>query len=319
MKNQSNRLKHKKKIFECFLSIHKSIGNVLISNTNKDKLNQKYEILKQKVASKNYKQILEDKRYQREKRLNSIFHKNNLCISQNTDEFHISNIINYPKSNFVEKYTELYNITINNSKSKKREKNNSVSNLLNNLKNMNYAYNYKQNLKNNLTSKDILLNQKLNDLKNQTFNGQKYITKQNISHQTIYRNYDSNIRNKIFNSKITGVKNVLKSMDKINTESNRNTLLRNYLYNPLNVNNNKNKIRKENYKSYYNNVSKYIKANKDNFIYERNKNSDLRNNLFTANINNNLNLIGNNSKDIRERIVNKVNHFQVRLNLMSMK
>ena len=83
MNNQSNRLKHKKKIFECFLSIHKSIGNVLITNSNKDNLNQKYEILKQKVTSKNYRQILEDKKYLRDKRLNSIFHKNNLRLSHN--------------------------------------------------------------------------------------------------------------------------------------------------------------------------------------------------------------------------------------------
>ena len=123
MKNQSNRLKHEKKIFECFLSIHKSIGNVLITNTNKDKINQKYEILKQKVTGKNHRQILEDKNHLREKRLNTIFHKNNtLCTSQNNEEFHISNISNNSKSKFAEKYTELYNITTNNSRSKKREK-----------------------------------------------------------------------------------------------------------------------------------------------------------------------------------------------------
>ena len=144
MNNQSNRLKHKKKIFECFLSIHKSIGNVLITNSNKDNLNQKYEILKQKVTSKNYRQILEDKKYLRDKRLNSIFHKNNLRLSHNNDEFHLNNISNNSKSNFAEKYSELYNITTNNSKPKNREKNNSVSYLLNNLRNLNYAYNYKE-------------------------------------------------------------------------------------------------------------------------------------------------------------------------------
>ena len=92
------------------------------------------------MSSKNYKQILEDKKYLREKRLNSIFHKNNLRISHNTDEFHISNTSNNSKSNFAEKYSELYYITTNNSKSNNREKNKSVSYLLNNLRNMNYSY-----------------------------------------------------------------------------------------------------------------------------------------------------------------------------------
>ena len=313
MENQSNRLKHKKKIFECFLSIHKSIGNVLITNTNKDKLNQKYEILKQKVASKNYKQILEYKKYLREKRLNSIFHKNNLCISQNTDEFHISNISNNSKSNFAEKYSELYNITTNNSKSKNKEKNNSVNYLLNNLKNMNYAYNYKECLKNKLTLKDILLEQKFNDLKNQTFNGQRYKIN-NISNQKFNRNYNTNIRNKIFNSKISGVRSVLKSMDKINTESNKNFLLKNYINNPSNSNNN---IMKEKYKSIYN-ESRTNKTNKNNYIFYRNRdNNDVKNNLFT--INNNINLLGNSDMIDKDRIVNKINHFQVRLNLISMK
>ena len=64
-------------------------------------------------------------------------------------------ISNNSKSKFAEKYTELYNITTNNSRSKKREKNNSVSYLLNNLKNMNYAFNYRQSLNNHITSKDI--------------------------------------------------------------------------------------------------------------------------------------------------------------------
>jgi len=315
MKNNSNRLKHKKKIFECFLSIHKSIGNVLITNSNKDKLNQKYEILKQKVTSKNYKQILEDKKYLREKRLNSIFHKNNLRISHNNDEFHISITSNNSKSNFAERYSELYNITTNNSKSKNREKNNSVSYLLNNLRNMNYAYNYKECLKNNLTSKDILLEQKFNDLKNQTINSQKYTINNNSSNKTFNHNYNNNIRNKIFSSKISGVRNVLKSMDKISTESNKNFVLKNYANNSSNMNNN-NRIMKEKYKSYYDS-SKSIKTNKNNFIFYRNSdNNNLKNSLFN---NNNINLLGNIDMNDKDRIVHKVNHFQVRLNLISMK
>ena len=322
MKNQSNRLKHKKKIFECFLSIHKSIGNVLITNTNKDKINQKYEILKQKVTGKNHGQILEDKNHLREKRLNTIFHKNNtLCTSQNNEEFHISNISNNSKSKFAEKYTELYNITTNNSRSKKREKNNSVSYLLNNLKNMNYAFNYRQSLNNHITSKDILLNQKINDLKNDSFNSKTKISKLNNTHQAFNRNNNTSIRNKIFNCKIDGIKNVLKSMDKIKTDANKNFLLNNYIKNPSYLkNSNNNKTRKESYISYYN-MSKSIKTNKDLSMFDKDKNRNARikkNNLFTIN-NKNINLIGNEDKNDNDRIIHKVNHFKVRLNLISMK
>ena len=104
-------------------------------------------------------------------------------------------------------------------------------------------------------------------------------------------------------------------MDKINTESNRNFILKNYINNPSNVNNNK--IMKEKYKSYYD-ASNSIKTNKNNYIFYRNRNNnDVKNSLYS--INNNLNLLGNFDMNDKDRIVNKVNHFQVRLNLISMK
>ena len=79
----------------------------------------------------------------------------------------------------------MYNITTNNSKFNNLDENNSVSYLLNNLRNINYAYNYKECLKNKLTSKDILLKQKFNDLKNQALNNQKCIINKNIKNKTL--------------------------------------------------------------------------------------------------------------------------------------
>ena len=230
-------------------------------------------------------------------------------------------ISNNSKSKFAEKYTELYNITTNNSRSKKREKNNSVSYLLNNLKNMNYAFNYRQSLNNHITSKDILLNQKINDLKNDSFNSKTKISKLNNTHQAFNRNNNTSIRNKIFNCKIDGIKNILKSMDKIKTDANKNFLLNNYIKNPSYLkNSNNNKTRKESYISYYN-MSKSIKTNKDLSMFDKDKNRNARikkNNLFTIN-NKNINLIGNEDINDNDRIIHKVNHFKVRLNLISMK
>ena len=50
---------------------------------------------------------------------------------------------------------------------------------------MNYSYNYKECLKNKLTSKDILLKQKFNDLKNQSINNQKCIINKNIKNKSL--------------------------------------------------------------------------------------------------------------------------------------
>ena len=68
-------------------------------------------------------------------------------------------------------------------------------------------------------------------------------------------------------------------------------------------------------------MSKSIKTNKDLSMFDKDKNRNARikkNNLFTIN-NKNINLIGNEDKNDNDRIIHKVNHFKVRLNLISMK
>ena len=84
MKNyyQTSRMQRKKKIFECFLSIHKSLGNILITNSNQDNINHKYEILKRKVRQKHQNQPLEVKNYFKQKRLNNIFNRSDLSLSK---------------------------------------------------------------------------------------------------------------------------------------------------------------------------------------------------------------------------------------------
>ena len=91
--NQTNRIQRKKKIFQCFLSIHKSLGNVLITNSNtNDNLNEKYELLNRKVRSKHKNQPLDIKNYLKQKKFNNIYNKINLSTSQNNEEFKHLNI-----------------------------------------------------------------------------------------------------------------------------------------------------------------------------------------------------------------------------------
>ena len=318
MKNQTNRIMRKKKIFECFLSIHKSIGNVLISNAKKDKINHKYELLRKKVISNNEKYSLKEKSNLRETTLNNIYKTNNLCISKNNEENQI-NYLSRIKSKFAEKYHELYNITTNsNNKIKNIEKNNSVSYLSNKLRSMNNLYNYNEKVKTYIyNNKDYNLKRTFNNLNNDIFSfdihrncDNRYLSQTNLTNKINNRNYNNNIRKKLLNSKINGIKSVLKSMDKIKLETNKNILLNNYINNPNIINNN---TKKKNNKNYFN-ISKSIKTNGCQPSYDKiSSYNDLKSNLFTKN---NLSLFGN---DEKERIIRKINHFKVRLNLISMK
>ena len=314
MKNPSSRILHKKKIYECYLSIHKSIGNILISNTNEGKFNQKYEIIKKKVSNKDLKQTLKEKNYLREKRLNNIFtnKKTNLYISQLNED---SQYNKFSKSKFAEKYKELYNLTTNNSKTKIREKNNSVNYYLSKLKIMNNENDLKEELKNcNVYNKDYVLKQTYNNLKNEITNSSNSLNKNYTNIKNLHSNIDkkmnnnNNIRKKLLNGKINGIRNNLKCFYKIKTENNKsNMLLNNYIQN--------NKIsNKENYTNYFN-ISTSVKQNSCYPIYDQNKKTSyFKNNLFT----NNNNMIFDRNPD-KESFIHKVNHFKTRLNLVTMK
>ena len=316
MKNyyQTSRIQRKKKIFQCFLSIHKSLGNVLITNSNdNDNLNEKYEILNRKVRSKHQNQPLELKNYLKRKKFNDIFNKINLSSSHNNEESKNLNISRIQKSKFAEKYNELYNITTNNNdKHKKREKSDSLNYLTNRLKVMNNMYDSKEESKDsNYYDKNFVIKQSYNNLKKEIYqrnNNTKYsISNSCMNNLSIKVNNKSNgnyIRKKIYN-KIDDIKSALKSIEKMKPESKNNVLVNNYVTNPKKVtsltsrsNNNINKLNK--YKS-------CIQVN-DNFR----KYNKLKRNAFI----NNVILFGN---DENERIIHKLNYFKVRLNLLSMK
>jgi hypothetical protein len=316
MKNyyQTSRIQRKKKIFQCFLSIHKSLGNVLITNSNNnDNLNEKYEILNRKVRSKHKNQPLELKNYLKRKKFNDIFNKINLSSSHNNEESKNLNISRIQKSKFAEKYNELYNITTNNNdKHKKREKSDSLNYLTNRLKVMNNMYDSKEESKDsNYCDKNYVIKQSYNNLKKEIYqrnNNTKYsISNSCMNNLSIKVNNKSNgnyIRKKIYN-KIDDIKSALKSIEKMKPENKNNVLVNNYISNPKKVtsltsrsNNSINKLNK--YKS-------CIQVN-DNFR----KYNKLKRNAFI----NNAILFGN---DENERIIHKVNYFKVRLNLLSMK
>ena len=248
MKNyyQTSRIQRKKKIFQCFLSIHKSLGNVLITNSNNnDNLNEKYEILNRKVRSKHKNQPLELKNYLKRKKFNDIFNKINLSSSHNNEESKNLNISRIQKSKFAEKYNELYNITTNNNdKHKKREKSDSLNYLTNRLKVMNNMYDSKEESKDsNYYDKNYVIKQSYNNLKKEIYqrnNNTKYsISNSCMNNLSIKVNNKSNgnyIRKKIYN-KIDDIKSALKSIEKMKSENKNNVLVNNYINNPKKVTN----------------------------------------------------------------------------------
>lgn len=89
------------------------------------KTNMKFDILSKKVLSKHDILTNGKRRYLKERRLNSIFNKNNYYyqlyeINKNNDLFHKNNnsaLFNEKSSNnFLEKYKELFGLTTNNDK-----------------------------------------------------------------------------------------------------------------------------------------------------------------------------------------------------------
>ena len=313
--NQTNRIQRKKKIFQCFLSIHKSLGNVLITNSNtNDNLNEKYELLNRKVRSKHKNQPLDIKNYLKQKKFNNIYNKINLSTSHNNEEFKHLNISRIQKSKFEEKYNELYNMTTNNNdKLKKRVKSNSLNYLTSRLKVMNNMYDSKEESKDsNYYNKNFVIEQTYNNLKKEIYqrnNNSKYgINNSSMNNLSIkINNNKSNgccVRKKIYN-KIDGIKSALKSIEKIKPENKNNVLLNNYINNPKDVSS---LTSRSNYN--INKWSKYkscIQVNDDFRKYNK-----LKSNAFI----NNVILFG---KDEKERIIHKVNYFKVRLNLLSMK
>ena len=307
--SNTSRITRKKKILECFLSIHKSLGNVLIQNAKKDNLGKRYELLYQKIRANKVQEFSKNKNYLKEKRLNQIFYKNNLYKNKISEE--TKNMIH--KSAFEEKYNELYYLTTSINRDTKRGVNiDSTSYLSDRLKKIN-KYNPLEDSKvNTIYEKNISLKNKngnnveivriKNNCPNRNVNS--YIN--NLLIKNNYKNSNNNLRKNFFN-KINNIKSSLNSKEKTNSRTRTNAIINNYI------------------KNQNNKKQKKIISRKNDFIYQSFKSksfapinirfrncNNLKKSSFTMD---NLNLFEQNN----ERIIDKVNYFRVRLNLLSMK
>ena len=307
--SNTSRITRKKKILECFLSIHKSLGNVLIQNAKKDNLGKRYELLYQKIRANKVQEFSKNKNYLKEKRLNQIFYKNNLYKNKISEE--TKNMIH--KSAFEEKYNELYYLTTSINRDTKRGVNiDSTSYLSDRLKKINKYNPLEDSKANTIYEKNISLKNKngnnveivriKNNCPNRNVNS--YIN--NLLIKNNYKNSNSNLRKNFFN-KINNIKSSLNSKEKTNSRTRTNAIINNYI------------------KNQNNKKQKKIISRKNDFIYESIKSksfapinirfrncNNLKKSSFTMD---NLNLFEQNN----ERIIDKVNYFRVRLNLLSMK
>ena len=307
--SNTSRITRKKKILECFLSIHKSLGNVLIQNTKKDNLGKRYELLYQKIRANKDQEFSKNKNYLKEKRLNQIFYKNNLYKNKISEE--TKNMIH--KSAFEEKYNELYYLTTSINRDTKRGVNiDSTSYLSDRLKKINKYNPLEDSKENTIYGKNFSLNNNnvnkveivriKNNCPNRNVNS--YIN--NLLIKNNYKNSNSNLRKNFFN-KINNIKSSLNSKEKTNSRARANAIINNYI------------------KNQNNKKQKKIISRKNDFIYQSFKSksfapinirfrncNNLKKSAFTMD---NLNLFEQNN----ERIIDKVNYFRVRLNLLSMK
>ena len=273
--SNTSRITRKKKILECFLSIHKSLGNVLIQNAKKDNLGKRYELLYKKIRANKEQEFSKNKNY---------FNLYKNKISEET-----KNMIH--KSAFEEKYNELYYLTTSINRDTKRGVNiDSTSYLSDRLKKIN-KYN------------------PLEDSKENTIYGKNFsLNNNNVNKVEIVRikNNCPNLRKNFFN-KINNIKSSLNSKEKTNSRARANAIINNYI------------------KNQNNKKQKKIISRKNDFIYQSFKSksfapinirfrncNNLKKSAFTMD---NLNLFEQNN----ERIIDKVNYFRVRLNLLSMK
>ena len=307
--SNTSRITRKKKILECFLSIHKSLGNVLIQNAKKDNLGKRYELLYQKIRANKDQEFSKNKNYLKEKRLNQIFYKNNLYKNKISEE--TKNMIH--KSAFEEKYNELYYLTTSINRDTKRGVNiDSTSYLSDRLKKINKYNPLEDSKENTIYGKNFSLNNNnvnkveivriKNNCPNRNVNS--YIN--NLLIKNNHKNSNNNLRKNFFN-KINNIKSSLNSKEKTNSRARANAIINNYI------------------KNQNNKKQKKIISRKNDFIYQSFKSksfapinirfrncNNLKKSAFTMD---NLNLFEQNN----ERIIDKVNYFRVRLNLLSMK
>ena len=240
--SNTNRITRKKKILECFLSIHKSLGNVLIQNAKKDNLGKRYELLYQKIRANKDQEFSKNKNYLKEKRLNQIFYKNNLYKNKISEE--TKNMIH--KSAFEEKYNELYYLTTSINRDTKRGVNiDSTSYLSDRLKKINKYNPLEDSKENTIYGKNFSLNNNnvnkveivriKNNCPNRNVNS--YIN--NLLIKNNYKNSNNNLRKNFFN-KINNIKSSLNSKEKTNSRARANAIINNYIKNQNNKKQKKN-------------------------------------------------------------------------------
>lgn len=302
-------------------------------NLEQEKINRKYDILRNKVLS-NHESLTNEKRKQlREKRLNTIFNKNDYYFINNdeTQKNELSKNNNYSlilneKSirRFLEKYKELYNLTKNNISYFNNHnpiKKNQINYYLNILKINNEKY-FSKNFKTNIISSEIKnisqrkkqLNRKYNNLKNEIFGN--YL----IDNYNNYNLSNQNIKTIINKSKIINalinIENLSKNKltDSFNWRQKNGILINNpsdtikgchslRLYSSRNITliNNSGKINQ--YKHKENRVKRSSSSYLNRFNNFNNKS------LFKDKF----------EYFSKERINNKANGFKTRINLLSLK
>ena len=343
----------KNTIYDYYINNRKKIDYI-----EEEKVNKKFDILAKKVLSKHEPLTNEKRRQLKEKRLNSIFNKNDYYyikneMIQNNDSLQIKNnsfLLNEkPNNKFLKKYKELYGLTkyienpyFNNKNYNNAKIKNKISYYLNILKRDNIN-NFPKHFKLN-----SIINQKIRNL-SQGKQGlkRKYI---NFSDE-----YFGNISNEMANNNIFNLSN---RNSKININKNFLNILKN-IDNLIQINSTdnyinttKNKIQANNFEAFLNNansmkvyspkkdifLNKIDKINNNNYYKENRPKSSSKIyikkcynniNLYDSNINKSYNNI-NGPKNVnkfnnfffnqnKERIDNKIKNFNAKINLLSLK
>ena len=295
---------------------------------DQDKTNKKFTILTKKVLSKHEPLTNEKRKQLREKRLNTIFNRNDYYYI-NSDEIkynekkkkkNYSLIVNEKSNNnFLEKYRDLYNLTKNNLYFNNNNNNNNLStknkisyyiNILKYNNEKDYKINnlLPSNLK-NISKRKMQIKRKYNSIKDDL------IENQNINYNLDNPNIKTIInKNKILNllinidnlnkNRLTNSFNIRPKNTKINSNLsdgiNGNNSLR--FYSPRN-----NTFRKQYCKiNYYENKVNKGKSMSNNYLKRYNNN--INKNIFIDDFN-----------YFSERINDKVNSFKTRINLLSLK
>ena len=348
MKNQLNKDQKKKRILNLYNYKQRNIDYL-----NQERVNKKFEILTKKVLSK-HEPITKEKRKQlKEKRLNTIFNKNdynysNNEINQNNDLLQKKNssfLINEKSNNnFLEKYKELFgftknNYTFNDNSHNKIRSQNMLRYYLNILKSNNNEKYAPKNFKINIISSKIRnLSQRKQQLKRnyKILRDEIFENLNKDNSKNIYNGINQSIKTKINKN------NILKVLYKNGNLTQNNNIIDNFILTS------KNDSKKNNYSNLVNNSSSmrfysskynqirtkldikydYNYFKRDRPIYNSKKNFKKSNNANSSKNNTYSNYKQTKNKynfDIfsyynnDERIDNKVKNFNTRINILLIK